>query len=146
MKKIILIAAMVLGFTVAASAQQRTLGVRAGYGLELSYQHSVKANFIEFDLGLDAFNTLNIAATYNFVVARPAWTEEGQWGVYVGPGVALGATYETLNIGAACQVGLEYMFDFPLQLSIDIRPQLGLVGQKFGVWGWYPSIGARYRF
>ena len=40
----------------------------------------------------------------------------------------------------------QYNFDFPLQLSIDVRPQLGLVNEAFGVWGWYPHLGIRYRF
>ena len=53
MKKIILIAAMICGFAVAASAQPKALGLRFGYGAELSDQHNVAgANFIEADLGL----------------------------------------------------------------------------------------------
>ena len=56
MKKIILIAAMICGFAVAASAQPKALGLRFGYGAELSYQHNVAgANFIEADLGLGEF-------------------------------------------------------------------------------------------
>ena len=39
MKKIILIAALALGFAVAATAQPRALGVRLGNGGEISYQH-----------------------------------------------------------------------------------------------------------
>ena len=150
MKKIILAAAMVLGFAVAASAQPRAIGARLGYGFDLSYQHTVGENFIEADLGLASFALLNVAATYNFVVAKPAWTAQGEWGVYVGPGAALAAGNKTFCVGAACQVGLEYTFDFPLQLSVDIRPQIGLISvgeaSKFGVWGWYPHLGARYVF
>lgn len=147
MKKIILIAAMVLGFAVTAAAQPRALGGRLGYGVDLSYQHTVGGvDFIEADLGLSNFNALNIAATYNFMIAQPAWTAQGEWGFYVGPGVAIGAAKNIFMVGAACQVGLEYTFDFPLQLSLDVRPQLGLVGQGFGIWGWYPHLGVRYRF
>lgn len=146
MKKIILIAAMMLGIAVAASAQPRAIGLRTGYGVDFSYQHYMGDNFIEADLGLESFATLNIAATYNFMIAHPEWTSEGEWGFYVGPGLAVGAAKNLFCIGAACQVGLEYTFDFPLQLSLDVRPQLGLVGQAFGIWGWYPHLGIRYRF
>jgi hypothetical protein len=52
MKKIILAAALVLGFAVAASAQPRAIGVRIGNGGEISYQHSMGSNFLEVDGGL----------------------------------------------------------------------------------------------
>ena len=155
MKKIILTAALVLGFAADASAQPRALGVRAGYGVELSYQHNVNgANFIEADLGLGSFSYLNLAGTYNFMIAQPAWTNSGTWGFYAGPGVALGAGKGVFNLGIAGQVGLEYTFDFPLQLSLDIRPQIGMVSataldvttREFGIWGWYPHLGIRYKF
>ena len=56
MKKIILVAALVLGFAAAAVAQPRALGLRGGYGVELSYQHTLGENFLEADLGLGGFN------------------------------------------------------------------------------------------
>ena len=153
MKKIILIAAMVLGFAVAASAQPRAVGLRLGYGAEATYQHSMGANFIEANLGLNGFNTLNLAATYNWMIAQPQWTDRGEWGFYAGPGAAVGLGFGAashVNIAATGQAGLEYTFWFPLQLSIDIRPQLGLYtgggqpGLYFG--GWCPALSIRYRF
>ena len=153
MKKIILIAAMVLGFAVAAVAQPRAIGLRGGYGVELSYQHTLGENFVEANLGLTGFNALNVAATYNWTVAQPQWTSKGEWGVYAGPGAALGVGFGnpgTFNVAAAGQVGLEYTFWFPLQLSIDIRPQLGLYtgGGQAGLYfeGWCPALSIRYRF
>jgi hypothetical protein len=153
MKKIILVAAMVLGFAVAAVAQPRALGLRGGYGVELSYQHTLGENFLEADLGLGGFNSLAIAGTYNWMIAQPDWTSKGEWGFYAGPGVALGLGFGEagfFNVGVAGQVGLEYTFWFPLQLSVDLRPQLGLVptsgASAFGLWGWYPTLGVRYKF
>lgn len=145
MKKLIIVAAMVLGFTVAASAQPRAVGARFGYGAEVSYQHNFGSNFVEADLGLGDFKYLNVAATYNFMIAQPNWTSSGEWGFYAGPGLAVAAG-NALHIGIAGQVGLEYTFDFPLQLSIDLRPQLGLIGNSFGLWGWHPHLGVRYKF
>ncbi len=147
MKKIILVAAMICGFAIAASAQPKALGLRFGYGAELSYQHNLNgANFIEADLGLGEFKYFNAAVAYNFMIAQPSWTDRGEWGFYAGPGIAIGASPETFNVGIAGQVGLEYTFHFPLQLSVDLRPQLGVVNQAFGIWGWYPHLSIRYRF
>ena len=153
MKKIILIAAMVLGFAVAAAAQPRAVGIRGGYGIEATYQHTLGTNFLEANLGLNGFNALNFAATYNWMLAQPQWTDRGEWGVYAGPGAAVGLGFgpvSSFNLAACGQVGLEYTFWFPLQLSLDIRPQLGFVtagghgGFYFG--GWCPALGVRYRF
>ena len=146
MKKIILAAALVLGFTVAASAQPKAVGIRFGYGIEASYQHNVgSANFIEANLGLEAFNALNVAATYNWMLAKPQWTDRGDWGVYAGVGAAVGLD-KTLRLGVTGQAGLEYEFWFPLQLSFDLKPQLGF-GFNYGFhFNIMPSLGVRYRF
>ena len=150
MKRMILIAAMMLGLAFAATAQPRAIGARMGWGFEASYQHTVKgADFVEADLGLFTFESLNVAAVYNFMIAQPAWTDRGEWGFYAGPGAALGLGLignSGFNLAAAGQVGLEYTFWFPLQLSFDIRAQLGAT---FGHGFYYdigPSLGVRYRF
>ena len=151
MKKIILVAALVLGFAAAAAAQPRAIGIRGGFGAGVSYQHTVGANFIDADLGFG--NGLNLAATYNWMLAQPQWTSRGEWGVYAGPGAALGLGFgdaSFFNVGVAGEVGLEYTFWFPLQLSVDVRPELGLVSaggvSAFGLWGWCPTLAVRYRF
>ena len=151
MKKIILIAAMVLGFAVAATAQPRALGVRIGNGGEISYQHTLGNNFLEVDggLGLVLDGTLNVGATgiYNFMIAQPSWTSRGEWGFYAGPGASVGlGVGETnyLTLGVAGMVGLGYSFWFPFQLSLDIREHIGIGN---GFWN-HASIGlgVRYRF
>ena len=154
MKKIIIMAALVLGFAVAASAQPRAIGVRVGNGGEVSYQHSMGSNFLEVDggLGLGFDGVFNVGATgiYNFMIAQPSWTPRGEWGFYAGPGAGVGlglgdANY--LNVSAAGMVGLEYSFWFPLQLSIDFRQHIGI---GFGGAGLHtPSsvaLGIRYKF
>ena len=163
MKKIIIAAALVLGFAVAASAQPRAIGVRVGNGGEVSYQHSLGNNFLEVDggLGLGFDGVFNVGATgiYNFMIAQPSWTPRGEWGFYAGPGVALGGgavkvdgvNHGYFSAGVAGQIGLEYTFWFPLQLSIDFRPQLGVVavpkgGAGFYFDSWCPALSVRYRF
>ncbi len=146
MKKILVAAALVLGFAVAASAQPRAIGLRIGYGVELSYQHNYGDNFIEADLGLNTFNALNVAASYNLSVAQFG----NGFNFYVGPSasVNLGFNPGWLGVGVGGNIGLEYQFSFPLQLSIDLRPQVGLqFGENFTTHYWgYPHLGIRYAF
>ena len=150
MKKIILVAALVLGFAVAASAQPRAIGLRGGWGAELSYQHGFGADFLQADLGLNTFNSINGSVVYNFMIAQPAWTSRGEWGFYAGPGASVGlglgeANYFTLS--AAGMVGIEYTFSIPLQISLDFRQHVGIGFNGNGLWT--PSsvgLGIRYRF
>jgi hypothetical protein len=153
MKKIIVLAALILGFSVAAAAQPRAIGVRIGNGGEISYQHTLGQNFLEVDggLGLGLDGVFNVGATgiYNFMIAQPQWTSQGTWGFYAGPGVGVGLGLGETNyftLAVAGMVGLEYTFDFPLQLSLDVRPQIGF-GFGHGLhWGVMPALGVRYKF
>ncbi len=164
MKKIIILAALIFA-AATLYAQPRAIGGRLGSGLEVSYQHTIgdKANFIEADLGL-AFIGLGIdgICAYNFMIAQPDWSSKGQWGFYAGPAANVGysawgglyyGSYGTGHIGVGGQIGLEYTFDFPLQISLDMRPTLGVrFGSGYvgfysgGLWGFIPSLSLRYRF
>lgn len=158
MKKIFLVAAAILGLAIAATAQPRALGARLGYGVEASYQHTFQgADFMEATVGL--FGTgFNATASYNYMLAQPYWTDRGEWGIYAGPGASIGygidLKHEVYNFNVALvgQVGIEYTFWFPLQLSIDLRPQIGLAfgdGVHFyqnGLLGFTPCLSVRYRF
>ena len=150
MKRIILVAALVLGFAAAAVAQPRAVGLRGGWGVEASYQHTLGANFIQADLGLVGHG-ITATATYNWMLAQPQLTDRGEWGVYAGPGAALGLYGNAFCAGIAGQVGLEYTFWFPLQLSIDLRPHIGFwAGNKtagfYGLDSFCPTLAVRYRF
>lgn len=157
MKKIIIAAALLIGLAFATSAQPRAAGMRLGYSLEASYQHNLGTNnFIEANIGAFRYQGLQASAVYNFMIVQPMWTSRGEWGIYAGPGLALGTgfgNYYKLNIDIAAQIGLEYTFWFPLQLSVDLRPQFGVfIGNdtRFhgeGAWGGViPTLSARYRF
>lgn len=155
MKKIIVIIALALGISAIAAAQPRAIGGRGLYGFEASYQHTLGGeNFIEADLGLFSFSVVNAVATYNFMIAKPDWTPRGEWGFYAGPGASVALDfYGAAAVGLVGNVGLEYTFWFPLQLSVDLRPQVGVAFNKnayefntLGLLGFIPSIGVRYRF
>ena len=172
MKKVILVLFSILGFATASFAgigqgnstnnfkqpgsSPKALGIRLGNGIEVSYQHSLRDNFIEMDLGLMGFTpNLNATAVYNFMIAQPNWSTRGQWGFYAGPGLGLGFgfgyDYNYFNVGFVGQIGLEYSFWFPLQLSIDLRPQIGFItvpdyGALFYFGSYIPAISLRYKF
>ncbi len=153
MKKILIAAVMVLGFTVAATAQPKAIGIRWGFNTEISYQHNLGgANFVEANLGTFWFDSFDISSTYNFMIAQPAWTDRGEWGFYAGPGLSLGFGHN-FNFAIQGQVGLEYTFWFPLQLAIDLKPQIGFWAGHGnagffteGLYGFAPSMSVRYRF
>ena len=176
MKKISIIVSLLLGISAAAMAQPRAAGLRIGAtGLDASFQYDQNRNtFLQGDLGMDFGSSKDAAVgfkftgTYNIVWARPAWTDMGTWALYAGPGVSLGyvgdkVTYKNeltkintrdhgFMFALAAQAGIEYNFDFPLQLAADIRPYFGLhVGRKAGFYdrgllGLIPTLSARYRF
>ena len=152
MKKLFLTLALVFGVSAASVAQPRAVGLHFGYGMEASYQHSVNYHFIEADLGLFE-NTFAGHAMFDFVVASPTWTS-GEWNVYVGPGLGFDTSKKSAHFSVCAQAGLEYTFNIPIQLSIDIRPDIMKIGTKEEdinsnfQWfrGWWPTLGFRYRF
>ncbi|MGN1212068.1 MAG: hypothetical protein ACI4TM_10305 [Candidatus Cryptobacteroides sp.] len=193
-EKILATAAIAVGICTAAAAQPRSVGVRTGgTGTDVTYQHTiVKKDFIEVNAGVDygcaASKSAGFKASclYNFTIARPAWTDKGTWCMYAGPGLAFGyvqdpTTHEIIAntkmkvfqhgflAAIAGQVGLEYTFWFPLQLSVDLRPYIGIHcttkevdsvvgGQPVvtyenrtgfynnGLLGFVPSISVKYKF
>lgn len=126
-------------------------GLRLGAtGLEVSYNHSLSSTrFIQADLGIDfGYNVsgtpgLKATALYNWIWARPAWTDTGRWAIYAGAGLSLGYVEDAVPysiadklitgiydpgfmIAATAQAGISYTFDFPLQLALDLRPYFGI--------------------
>ena len=145
MKKILVVLAAVLATAVVAVAQPRAIGVRAGYGAELSYQHTLGgSNFGEIDLGWSA-GAFSAGLAYDFSIAPL-----GPLGFYAGPQVQLGLYAGGGNtvfaLGAGAQLGLEYCFDsIPLQLSLDWKPTFYFIPATG--FGWQSiALGIRYLF
>ena len=104
MKKLLLTIILVVS-AVSAYAQPRSFGFRIGIsGFEADYMHTFinKNQFLEGNFGVDfGYNPegksqpgVKATATYNFVWARPAWTERGSWALYAGPGLSMGYVYD----------------------------------------------------
>lgn len=151
MKRFAFIAVLALGLSAVVSAQPRAVGLRFGYGIEGSYQHTLGNNFVEADLGWFS-DTFNGHAMYDFIVCSPSWTS-GEWNVYVGPGLGFDAKKDHAHFSVCAQAGLEYTFNIPIQLSFDLRPDIVRIGTKSDngtncEWfrGWWPTLGFRYRF
>ena len=145
----------------AIKAAPKYIGIRIGSGAEVSYQQVINSkNFLEVDLGLSGWTGVGIIVTgvYNFVLANPTWTP-GTWTWYAGPGVTAGIGFTADAIpyaiaGITGQMGLSYEFEnFPIQLSADIRPTLGIQTYPLGFYGTgnilsaiSPAISVRYAF
>ena len=167
MRRFVLILTAALASVFIASAQPKALGLRAGMDCQLSYEHNMtgdlqgaesSGDFMELDLGVEFVYGyavgLNAAAGYNFMIAQPEWTQKGQWGFYAGPAIKAGYLWVGGYLAVGAQVGLEYSFDIPLQVSLDIRPAVGVAieGGSFSIYGAeailgsIPCLSLRYRF
>ncbi|MGN1211043.1 MAG: hypothetical protein ACI4TM_05110 [Candidatus Cryptobacteroides sp.] len=157
-KSIILTIVLALAFTLSAAAQPRSIGVNVGYGLDISYQHTLgPQNMLDLSVSFPGFVGVGAQATYDwlnpFNTSIP-WSHKGEWNWEMGVGAAAGFIfYPGWYAGAAGHVGVSYDFWFPLQLSADWRPVLGACGFKDLGAGFYGSglyggitIGVRYLF
>lgn len=155
MKKYLFVIAFAL-VSVLAYAQPRAIGLRLGAFDGVSYQHSIGSNMLEIEAGFSVDgrtdfwensthsrmwgSTTQAAVTFDWIdpfgVAIP-WQNKGEWHWYLGVGAAGGYGWRGYNslgkfdldwgfVGAAGRGGVEYDFWFPLQLSIDFRPTLGV--------------------
>lgn len=152
MKKLIVAVLSVLAFAATASAQSKAIGVRIGYGAEISYQHYLGgANFLEADLGFNggAANGFYLTGVYNFNIGN-----SGDFNFYAGPGAQVGVynhrkddntVVSSFGLAIVGQVGCEYAIPgVPLGISLDWRPAIFLTGGGFGWEGF--GLGIRYRF
>lgn len=160
MKKLILLFAVFATFTFAASAQEiadNAIGLRLGdddgFGAEISYQRALgENNRLELDLGIRSGNNYDgfkLTGLYQWV-----WHLDGSFNWYAGAGGGVGSysvdlpggeDFDDTFLFVAGDVGIEYNFDIPLQLSLDIRPELGFGDFRDDV-GIDLALGIRYQF
>ena len=167
MKKVIYSTVMLLGLAFGVQAQdisKNALGLRLGdndgFGGEISYQRGLsKNNRLELDLGwrnsndVDAFK---LTGVYQWV-----WNIEGGFNWYAGVGGGIGSwSYDKRISGievedsgtfvfVAGNLGIEYNFkEAPIQLSLDIRPELYFNSDDYREDNFGPdlALGIRYRF
>jgi hypothetical protein len=164
MKKIILSAFMLMGLAFSSQAQEiskNALGLRLGdndgFGGEISYQRGLSDNNrLELDLGWR--NNNNVDAFKLTGVYQWVWNIDGGFNWYAGVGGGLGSwNYKYNNVSdngtfafVAGDLGIEYNFDeAPIQLSLDIRPELYFNDNNYfrdNNFGPDIALGIRYRF
>ncbi|CAH8282088.1 hypothetical protein EV196_11055 [Mariniflexile fucanivorans] len=161
MKKLLLFSVALLGFTVASNAQdisENAIGLRLGdsdgFGAEISYQRALgDINRLEVDLGLrsgNGYDGFKLAGIYQWV-----WSLEGDFNWYAGVGGGVASySFDSVEPGfddsetfifAAGDIGIEYNFDIPLQLSLDIRPEFGFGDYRDDL-DFDIALGVRYQF
>ena len=143
MKKICVLTVFVFCSVFTLFAGDNALGVRLGYGGEVSYQHSLGSyNRLEVDAGWNS-KYLGLAGVYQWVWDLSALGDGFKW--YAGVGAVLGIYEDDFALGAAGNIGIEYNFNIPLQISLDYRPTFYLIpGTDFCSTG--VGLGIRYRF
>ncbi|MFT4803986.1 MAG: hypothetical protein ACJAZK_001276 [Psychroserpens sp.] len=161
MKKLFLVVLALTCFTTvnAQDISENAIGLRLGdsdgFGAEISYQRGLRDNNrVEIDLGLrsgNGYDGFKLAGIYQWV-----WVLEGDFNWYAGVGGGIGSysfdrpfndnndDSETF-LFAAGNIGIEYNFDFPLQLSLDARPEFGF-GDFRDDLDFDIALGVRYRF
>ncbi len=131
------------------------LGDSDGFGTEISYQRALNSSKrLEFDLGYRGsrgFTATKLVGLYQWV--QPL---EGDFNWYYGFGAGLGyvsfdalsSSESNLFVFGAGNIGVEYSFDFPLLLSLDIRPEVGLLGYSNfnNSFDFDIGLGVRYQF
>lgn len=151
MKKILVLLVAIFAL-IATSNAQRALGMRlgggSGYGGEFSFQKDLSsANRLEFDLGFISdrdYHDSGIAlcGIYQWVWDLSELSEGFKW--YAGPGVGI-RSFAGVGVGVLGQIGIEYTLqDFPLQFSLDARPDLFSGG--YNGFGYGAALGIRYKF
>lgn len=164
MKNVLVLVALLTGFSSVAQVNPHAIGLRGGSGsygsgAEISYQHGLgDANRIELDLGWGGNNSIvnNYSRLYVAGIYHWNWniTEGLNW--FAGPGAVLGlhsgknnSVDDGLTLGVGGQVGIEYDFndlDVPLLLGFDVRPMWRFIGYNSGNAGFGGAFSLRYTF
>jgi len=162
MKKLILVATVLFGGLFCLSAQEiseHALGIRFGdndgFGGELSYQKKLDTNKrLEVDLGYrnhKNYDAFKLSGIYQWV-----WNIDQGFNWYAGFGAGIGSwSYSNginndnddgLFINADGNVGIEYNFDAPFLISLDFRPELGIIGDYGKDTDLDLALSVRYQF
>ncbi len=161
MKKSIFLTALFAVLAIGtAVAQPRAIGVNLGSGSGFSYQHNLgEANMLDVAVSIPIVNGFGIggSVTYDWInpfgTAIP-WDYKGSWNWSLGVGAAggiYGFSAPAWYAGVAGHVGVAYDFWFPLELSFDYRPNIGVsnyYNNWFNLGGLFSgvSLGVRYLF
>ena len=161
MKKSVFTLVALLAFVLSASAQRisdNAIGLRFGdndgFGTEINYQRGLSENNrLEFGLswhGHDNLSSFKLVGLYQWVFPL-----DGNFNWYVGAGGGVGQISfdndfpgnpdDETFLFAAGDAGIEYNFDIPLILSLNVRPEIGF-GDYRDDFDFDLGLGIRYQF
>ncbi|WP_456424658.1 hypothetical protein [Lutibacter sp.] len=162
MKKIILMSIIFLMFISVVNAQQisnHAIGIRFGnndgFGGEISYQRQLtETNRLEIDFGYrdqNEYNAFKLSGIYQWV-----WNIDQGFNWYAGFGAGLGSwsynngfisdNNDGLFINADGNIGIEYNFKAPFLISLDFRPEIGIIGNYGRDTDLDLALSIRYQF
>ncbi len=143
---------------MAQSVSKHALGIRFGdnngFGGELTYQRKLsEINRFELNLGYrnqNDFDAYKLSGIYQWI-----WNVDGGFNWYAGFGAGIGSWNDSrinsnrndgLFINADGDVGIEYNFGIPLLISLDFRPEIGILGNYGSNTDLDIALSLRYKF
>jgi hypothetical protein len=154
----IAIVAFLLASTMSVAQNSKAIGLRIGggndVGAEISYQAPFMQNRGELDLGFGGnsnWNYWKLTGLYQWVMPL-----DGRFKWYLGLGPSLGNwsyvgkypnDYNSgITLALALNAGVHYTFtEAPIQISLDTRPELGIINRRSNSW-FGLALGVRYVF
>lgn len=128
MKKLFILAAVVIASLTTASAQHWGVGGRLGSNFSAIGQYEFASkDYVEVRLGMNLISipTADFSALYNWNCLNMQWTPKGNWFFDAGVGLYVGGTIHLARVGVQGVAKLGYTFDFPLSLAFDFSPSVG---------------------
>lgn len=162
MKRLVLLVTVLFGGIFFMNAQQisdNAIGIRLGdndgFGAEISYQYKLSdQNRLEVDLGYrdhSNYDAFKLSGIYQWV-----WNIDQGFNWYAGFGAGIGSwsagnkyigDYDDgIFLNADGNIGIEYNFDAPFLISLDFRPELGIIGDYGKDTDLDLALSIRYQF
>ena len=163
MKKIFLISMLLIIAISTVNAQEisnHAIGVRfgdnGGFGGEISYQRQLsEINRLEVDFGFrnrdDFGDAFKLTGIYQWV-----WNIDSGFNWYAGFGAGIGSWSvgdkyvgggdDGLFLNADGNIGIEYNFEAPILISLDFRPEIGIIGDYGKDTDLDLALSIRYQF
>lgn len=162
MKKIFFILVAIAAFNnnlIAQDISDNAIGIRFGdndgFGGEISYQKKLlDFNRLEVDLGYrdhKDYDAFKLSGIYQWV-----WQIDSGFNWYAGFGAGIGSwsindNYSGNNddgvfLNADGNIGIEYNFNAPFLISLDFRPEIGLLGNYGRDTDLDLALSIRYQF
>jgi hypothetical protein len=140
---------------IARNAIGLRLGDNDGFGSEISYQHELVQNTrLEVDLGFrnhTSYDAFKLSGLHQWV-----WNIDDRFNWYAGFGAGIGSWSagtdytgsgdDGLFLNADGNIGVEYDFEIPLLMSLDFRPEIGILGDYGKSTDIDVALSVRYQF